>query len=83
MLSICEPNHYYQVFLSQGVGMGIGMGLVGLARTIRCLSPTHCPEQLFVPAVSLPSHYFRARRSLVMGMVFSGPLLSTTSSDCL
>ncbi|KAJ7764585.1 MFS general substrate transporter [Mycena maculata] len=54
MLSICEPNHFYQVFLSQGVGMGIGMGL------------------LFVPAVSLPSHYFRAKRSLVMGMVFSG-----------
>ncbi|KAJ7507153.1 MFS general substrate transporter [Mycena galericulata] len=45
MLSICEPNQYYQVFLSQG---------------------------LFVPAVSLPSHYFRAKRSLVMGMVFAG-----------
>ncbi|KAJ6590948.1 MFS general substrate transporter [Mycena vulgaris] len=57
MLSICEPNHYYQVFLSQGVGMGIGMGL------------------LFVPAVSLPSHYFRAKRSLVMGMVFAGSSL--------
>ncbi|KAJ7704450.1 MFS general substrate transporter [Mycena rosella] len=57
MLSICEPNQYYQVFLSQGVGMGIGMGL------------------LFVPAVSLPSHYFRAKRSLVMGMVFAGSSL--------
>ncbi|KAJ7481463.1 MFS general substrate transporter [Mycena latifolia] len=57
MLSICEPNHYYQVFLSQGVGMGIGMGL------------------LFVPAVSLPSHYFRAKRSLAMGMVFAGSSL--------
>ncbi|KAJ6613633.1 MFS general substrate transporter [Mycena sp. CBHHK59/15] len=57
MLSICEPNHYYQVFLSQGVGMGIGMGL------------------LFVPAVSLPSHYFCAKRSLVMGMVFAGSSL--------
>ncbi|KAJ7291307.1 MFS general substrate transporter [Mycena rebaudengoi] len=57
MLSICQPNHYYQVFLSQGVGMGIGMGL------------------LFVPAVALPSHYFRAKRSLVMGMVFAGSSL--------
>ncbi|KAJ7672542.1 MFS general substrate transporter [Mycena polygramma] len=57
MLSICEPNHYYQVFLSQGIGMGIGMGL------------------LFVPAVSLPSHYFRSKRSLVMGMVFAGSSL--------
>ncbi|KAJ7201076.1 MFS general substrate transporter [Mycena pura] len=57
MLSVCEPNRYYQVFLSQGVGMGIGMGL------------------LFVPAVSLPSHYFRAKRSLVMGMAFAGSSL--------
>ncbi|KAJ7829436.1 MFS general substrate transporter [Mycena olivaceomarginata] len=57
MLSICEPNQYYQVFLSQGVGMGIGMGL------------------LFVPAVSLPSHYFKAKRSLVMGMAFAGSAL--------
>ncbi|KAF7319578.1 MFS general substrate transporter [Mycena chlorophos] len=57
MLSVCQPNHYYQVFLSQGVGMGIGMGL------------------LFVPAVSLPSHYFRAKRSLVMGLVFAGSSL--------
>ncbi|KAJ7628344.1 MFS general substrate transporter [Roridomyces roridus] len=57
MLSICEANHFYQVFLSQGVGMGVGIGL------------------LFVPAVSLPSHYFRARRSLVMGMVFAGSSL--------
>ncbi|KAJ7253014.1 MFS general substrate transporter [Mycena haematopus] len=57
MLSICEPNQYYQVFLSQGVGMGIGMGL------------------LFVPAVSLPSHYFKAKRSLVIGMAFAGSAL--------
>ncbi|KAJ7151404.1 MFS general substrate transporter [Mycena crocata] len=57
MLSICEPNKFYQVFLAQGCGMGIGMGL------------------LFVPAVSLPSHYFRAKRSLVMGMVFAGSSL--------
>ncbi|KAJ7721053.1 MFS general substrate transporter [Mycena metata] len=57
MLSICQPNQYYQVFLSQGVGMGIGMGL------------------LFVPAVSLPSHYFCAKRSLVMGIVFCGSSL--------
>ncbi|KAK7042500.1 MFS general substrate transporter [Favolaschia claudopus] len=57
MLSICQANHYYQVFLSQGVGMGIGMGL------------------LFVPAVSLPSHYFKAKRSLVMGMAFAGSAL--------
>ncbi|KAH0578997.1 hypothetical protein H2248_003174 [Termitomyces sp. 'cryptogamus'] len=30
MLSLVEPHHYYQNFLAQGVGMGIGMGLMFL-----------------------------------------------------
>lgn len=54
MLSLAKPQHYYQVFLPQAVGMGIGMGLV------------------IVPAISLPSQYFRRRRSLVMGLVYAG-----------
>ncbi|KAL0959327.1 hypothetical protein HGRIS_014588 [Hohenbuehelia grisea] len=57
MLSITQPHHYYQVFLSQGIGMGIGMGLV------------------IVPAVSIPAHYFRQKRSLAMGFVFAGSSL--------
>lgn len=28
MVSITEPHHYYQVFLSQGLGMGIGTGFM-------------------------------------------------------
>ncbi|TBU25955.1 MFS general substrate transporter [Dichomitus squalens] len=28
MLSLAKPNHYYQVFLSQGLGMGLGLGLL-------------------------------------------------------
>lgn len=54
MLSLAQPDHYYQNFLSQGVGMGIGMGL------------------MFLPSLTVTSHYFRARRSLAMGVVIAG-----------
>lgn len=54
MLSLAKPHHYYQNFLAQGVGMGVGMGL------------------MFLPAISVTSHYFRARRSLAMGVVLAG-----------
>ncbi|TEB29656.1 MFS general substrate transporter, partial [Coprinellus micaceus] len=54
MLSLVKPHHYYQTFLAQGVGMGLGMGL------------------MFLPALTITSHYFRRRRSLAMGAVVSG-----------
>lgn len=57
MLSLAQPDHYYQNFLSQGVGMGIGMGL------------------MFLPSLTVTSHYFRARRSLAMGVVIAGSSL--------
>ena len=28
MLSLAHPDKYYQIFLSQGLGMGIGSGLL-------------------------------------------------------
>lgn len=54
MLSLVQPHHYYQNFLAQGVGMGIGMGF------------------MFLPSLTVTSHYFRARRSLAMGVVIAG-----------
>jgi len=30
MLSLAKPHHYYQVVLSQGLGMGTGVGLIYL-----------------------------------------------------
>jgi hypothetical protein len=54
MLSLVQPHHYYQNLLSQGVGMGLGMGLI------------------FLPSLTVTSHYFRTRRSLAMGVVIAG-----------
>lgn len=54
MVSITQPHHYYQTFLSQGVGMGVGMGL------------------MFIPTMSVVSHYFHRRRGLAMGVVIAG-----------
>ena len=28
MLSLAHPDQYYQLFLSQGIGMGLGSGLI-------------------------------------------------------
>jgi hypothetical protein len=54
MLSLAKPHQYYQHILSQGVGMGLGMGL------------------MFIPALTVSSHYFRIKRSLAMGIVIAG-----------
>ncbi|KAF4585078.1 hypothetical protein EYR40_001914 [Pleurotus pulmonarius] len=57
LLSLAKPHNYYQNFLAQGVGMGIGMGL------------------MFLPSLTITSHYFRRRRSLAMGVVIAGSSL--------
>ena len=54
MLSLAHVDCYYQVFLSQGVGMGIGSGLI------------------YLPAMAVQSHHWKARRALAMGIVITG-----------
>ncbi|KAL0570671.1 hypothetical protein V5O48_011295 [Marasmius crinis-equi] len=54
MLSLVKPHHYYQNFLAQGIGMGLGMGI------------------LFMPTLSIASHYFKRKRALAMGIMLSG-----------
>ncbi|CAA7270140.1 unnamed protein product [Cyclocybe aegerita] len=54
MVSLCDPQKYYQLYLAQGLGMGIGSGL------------------LYVPALAVQSHHWRARRAFAMGIVASG-----------
>ncbi|KAF9561240.1 MFS general substrate transporter [Agrocybe pediades] len=57
MLSLAEPHHYYQNLLSQGFGMGIGMGI------------------MFLPSLTITSHYFKQKRSMAMGVVIAGSSL--------
>lgn len=54
MLSLADTTQYYQVLLSQGIGMGVGGGLV------------------LVPAVSVQAQHWKKRRSLAMGITFTG-----------
>ncbi|KAG1796829.1 major facilitator superfamily domain-containing protein [Suillus plorans] len=57
MLSLSKPDQYYQIFLAQGLGMGIASGLV------------------YVPTITIVSHYFRRKRTLAMTFVASGSSL--------
>ncbi|KAF7313055.1 MFS general substrate transporter [Mycena kentingensis (nom. inval.)] len=57
MLSLCKPQSVYQIFLAQGVGLGLGSGLV------------------YIPSISVISHYFQRRRAMAMSIVASGSSL--------
>ncbi|KAJ7093491.1 major facilitator superfamily domain-containing protein [Mycena epipterygia] len=57
MLSLCKPEQLYQIFLAQGIGAGLGAGI------------------LYVPSISVVSHYFKKRRALAMSIVASGSSL--------
>jgi MFS family permease len=54
MVSIAHVGSYYQLFLSQGIGMGIGAGC------------------LYVPALAIQAHHWKAKRALAMGIVVTG-----------
>jgi hypothetical protein len=63
MLSLAKPHQYYQVFLSQGVGMGIGVGLV-FTPTLSNIS------HIF---------YARKSRALATGVALSGTSVGALS----
>ena len=56
MLSLAQPGHFYQVFLSQGLGVGIAAGLI------------HVPS-IAILAQHFPDPHHRAR---AMALVASG-----------
>ena len=58
MLSLADTSKYYQVLLAQGIGRGIGGGMV------------------LPPAVSVQAQHWKKRRSLAMGVTFTGMSLS-------
>lgn len=47
-------TQYYQLFLAQGVCIGLGMGI------------------LYMPGLSVPSSYFKAKKSLAVAIIASG-----------
>lgn len=54
MLSIAQSHHFYEIFLSQGIGLGLASGF------------------MFLPSISIITHYFSVRRSFIMGVVVAG-----------
>ncbi|TFK98976.1 MFS general substrate transporter [Pterulicium gracile] len=52
--SFAQPQQWYQIFLSQGIGLGTAVGT------------------LYIPALGVLSHHFKARRSIAMGIAGSG-----------
>ncbi|GLB39628.1 putative MFS general substrate transporter [Lyophyllum shimeji] len=57
MLSLSHESQYYQVFLSHGLGGGLGTGIV------------------YIPSLTVVSHYFQRNRPLAMGIVTVGNAL--------
>lgn len=54
MFMMSLSTQYYQLFLAQGVCIGLGMGI------------------LYMPGLSVPSSYFKAKKSLVVAIIASG-----------
>lgn len=54
MLMASLATRYYQLFLAQGVCVGLGMGT------------------LYMPGLSVPSSYFKEKKSLAVGIIASG-----------
>ncbi|EJD37704.1 MFS general substrate transporter [Auricularia subglabra TFB-10046 SS5] len=54
MLSLAKPQQYYAIFLSQGVGVGVGLGCI------------------FLPTHGVLALHFKTKRSMAMGLAFSG-----------
>ena len=71
MLSIANPERYYQVFLSQGIGMGIGAHQVLLGER-SALSRYIGAGFVYIPSIAVQSHHWGRLRPLAMGIEFTG-----------
>ncbi|THH07595.1 hypothetical protein EW145_g3266 [Phellinidium pouzarii] len=66
MLSL--STKYYQIFLSQGVGLGLGIALQFYPLVLR-ISVNYFPQLV------IPAHWFRAKRAIALGIVVAGSSL--------
>jgi hypothetical protein len=66
-----------QVFLTNGVGVGLASGLTYTASQYHFeqWSPTFQFYHCHMPGLAIPGHYFRKRRPLALGIVSSGSAL--------
>ncbi|KAF8148677.1 MFS general substrate transporter [Crassisporium funariophilum] len=74
MLSLSHQNSYYQVFLTNGVALGLSSGLsyVPCNQCSLLLNGYNTEKNA---ALGIAGHYFQKRRSLAIGIISSGSAL--------
>ncbi|KAH9841055.1 major facilitator superfamily domain-containing protein [Rhodofomes roseus] len=74
LLSLAQPQHYYQVLLSQGIGMGLGMGSIFLPTSVLVSQHFHKKKALAMGIVPAGGSLGAVAFSIALNYLFNGPL---------